>query len=65
MEGFWKEHGPYLVRNAASGVAPNPLGLTKLAHMLYLEHPVGVGFSYAENKADYLEATLFSSCPLD
>ena len=40
MEGFWKEHGPYLVRNGAPGVARNPLSLTKLAHVLYLEHPV-------------------------
>lgn len=55
-EGFWMEHGPYLVSNTVAGVVKNPFSWSRLASVLYLEHPVGVGFSYSENAADYAAA---------
>eukprot|EP00928_Gymnodinium_smaydae_P083175 TRINITY_DN66423_c0_g1_i1.p1 TRINITY_DN66423_c0_g1~~TRINITY_DN66423_c0_g1_i1.p1 ORF type:complete len:518 (-),score=31.33 TRINITY_DN66423_c0_g1_i1:218-1771(-) len=53
MEGFWKEHGPYSVRNRESGVFPNPLAWNQHANVLYIDHPVGVGFSYSDDASDY------------
>jgi len=52
-EGLWMEHGPFQVSNSRPGVQPNPYSWNRAANMLYLEHPVGVGFSYSEHPDDY------------
>eukprot|EP00928_Gymnodinium_smaydae_P005512 TRINITY_DN11876_c0_g2_i1.p1 TRINITY_DN11876_c0_g2~~TRINITY_DN11876_c0_g2_i1.p1 ORF type:complete len:539 (-),score=37.56 TRINITY_DN11876_c0_g2_i1:357-1919(-) len=52
-EGLWMEHGPYKVNGRLVGVEPNPYSWNRFANVLYLEHPVGVGFSYSENASDY------------
>jgi len=43
--GMLQEHGPLLV-NATGGLMHNPYAWTKQAHLLILESPGGVGYSY-------------------
>lgn len=54
LEGLIYEHGPFRV----SSTDPNRLvrfrhSWSKLANVIYLETPVGVGFSYSDDPADY------------
>ena len=51
--GFLAENGPFRPNQNGTGLVPNPLSWNSLSHMLYVEIPVGVGFSYSEDKADY------------
>ena len=52
-EGLWMEHGPYQVMNEAPGIRRAPYSWNRVANMLYVEHPVGVGFSYSDTPSDY------------
>eukprot|EP00971_Amphidinium_carterae_P275296 5462209-Amphidinium_carterae.1 len=52
MDGLFYEHGPLLISEDGSTLVRNPYSWTKLATMLYLEAPVGVGYSYSENATD-------------
>ena len=45
--GFLTEHGPFNVQSDGSLVR-NPFAWNRRSNMLYLEQPVGVGFSYQE-----------------
>jgi len=50
--GFMTEQGPF--RPDANGnIQPNPYAWNKIANMVFLEQPVGVGFSYSNNNNDY------------
>lgn len=56
MDGFFQENGPYMIRNPAqSGTAlrHNAYTWNRKANYLYIEHPIGVGYSYSDNPADY------------
>jgi hypothetical protein len=46
------EHGPFLAQ-ADGTLLMNSLSWNKFATMVYFEQPVGVGFSYSSNPADY------------
>lgn len=54
------ENGPFSWKGGDSGddttLVKNPYGWTRVAHMLYLESPAGVGFSYSNTPSDYLNA---------
>lgn len=47
MLAFSQENGPYFVDNVKSTCTENPYSWTKNFTMVWLEHPVGVGFSMA------------------
>ena len=50
--GFMTEQGPF--RPDINGdLQQNPYAWNKIANMVFLEQPVGVGFSYSNNKDDY------------
>eukprot|EP01006_Ploeotia_vitrea_P013418 TRINITY_DN35136_c0_g1_i1.p1 TRINITY_DN35136_c0_g1~~TRINITY_DN35136_c0_g1_i1.p1 ORF type:complete len:460 (-),score=60.53 TRINITY_DN35136_c0_g1_i1:63-1442(-) len=50
--GFWSEMGPFKL-NKTGQIHDNPYSWNKVANMLYVEAPSGVGFSYSENRAHY------------
>ena len=50
--GFWTEHGPFRLSEAAEPVPElYEYSWNRNASMLYIEAPVGVGFSWAEDPA--------------
>ncbi|KAM9296705.1 lysosomal protective protein-like [Gastrophryne carolinensis] len=50
LSGFLSGHGPFLVQEDGSTLKYNQYAWNKVANMLYLESPAGVGFSYSEDK---------------
>ncbi|KAG4120534.1 hypothetical protein ERO13_D11G149200v2 [Gossypium hirsutum] len=58
FDGFVYEHGPFNFEAAkANESLPqlhlNPYSWSKVSNIIYLDSPVGVGFSYSKNKSDY------------
>lgn len=49
--GFLTELGPYLM-NATGGLMENPYAWTKLANVVVIESPIGVGYSYCANQVN-------------
>jgi carboxypeptidase C (cathepsin A) len=54
MEGFLNELGPYTVDDETGGLRHNPFAWNQKANYLFIEHPVGVGFSYTDKDRAYL-----------
>lgn len=52
LVGFGAEHGPFYF-SADGKVSPNNYSWNKLANILYVEQPAGVGFSYSGRTDDY------------
>ncbi|XP_068120591.1 lysosomal protective protein-like [Hyperolius riggenbachi] len=50
LAGFLAGHGPFLVQEDGSTLKYNQYSWNKIANMLYLESPAGVGFSYSDDK---------------
>ena len=50
--GFMTEQGPFRP-NIDGNLEKNPYAWNKIANMVFLEQPVGVGFSYSNNEDDY------------
>ncbi|UMM21189.1 hypothetical protein L5515_002980 [Caenorhabditis briggsae] len=46
MEGLFIEMGPFRVRNNGEQVVRNPWTWNRIANIIYLDAPAGVGFSY-------------------
>ncbi|CAM9750410.1 unnamed protein product, partial [Hapterophycus canaliculatus] len=53
MLGLLTEHGPFQVRDGGKTLVDNDYSWNKLANMLYVEIPSGVGFSYSDTASDY------------
>ncbi|ESQ29337.1 hypothetical protein EUTSA_v10023439mg [Eutrema salsugineum] len=51
--GTTQEIGPFLVDNEGHTIKFNPYAWNKEANLLFLESPVGVGFSYSNTSSDY------------
>lgn len=50
MEGVLSEHGPFNLDNDDGTMTRNPYAWTRVANMLYVEQPLGVGFSFADTE---------------
>ncbi|KAK3090002.1 hypothetical protein FSP39_008377 [Pinctada imbricata] len=48
MVGLLLEHGPFKLQADGNRLEMNPFSWNKVANMLYLEAPVGVGYSYTD-----------------
>jgi len=55
LDGFFYEQGPLHFEGPTSNVSlvQNPWAWTKIANMIFLEAPAGVGFSYSDTQSDY------------
>jgi carboxypeptidase C (cathepsin A) len=55
LDGWSYEHGPFRINATESGTSLYRFDYTwaGLANMLYIEAPVGVGFSYSDDTSDY------------
>uniref|UniRef100_A0A2N9I9N0 Carboxypeptidase n=1 Tax=Fagus sylvatica TaxID=28930 RepID=A0A2N9I9N0_FAGSY len=51
--GATQEIGPFIVDTDGNGLKSNPYSWNTKANMLFLESPVGVGFSYSNTTSDY------------
>jgi len=47
MEGMLHEHGPYQIQPDGKTIKLNPYSWNKVANVLYIEAPAGVGYSYS------------------
>jgi len=52
--GLTYENGPFRLHNSDGTTHMNPHAWTKHANMLYIDNPVGAGFSYVEDSDDYI-----------
>lgn len=52
LDGFFYEHGPFEIESDYSTLSLRPYRWNSMVNMLYIEAPVGVGFSYSSNE-DY------------
>ncbi|KAG6853470.1 hypothetical protein C0991_004144 [Blastosporella zonata] len=50
MIGLFQEHGPCRITNDSSSVTLNPYSWNNEANVLYIDQPVGVGFSHGDLK---------------
>lgn len=53
LGGFLSEQGPFRVVKGGDALERNDFAWSRLANMVFIEQPVGVGFSTANGKIDY------------
>uniref|UniRef100_UPI0037E8CCBF lysosomal protective protein n=1 Tax=Semicossyphus pulcher TaxID=241346 RepID=UPI0037E8CCBF len=50
LDGFLSENGPFHVNDDGATLYENKLSWNKIANLLYLESPAGVGYSYSDDQ---------------
>eukprot|EP01135_Chromosphaera_perkinsii_P011173 Nk52_evm20s2355 gene=Nk52_evmTU20s2355 len=55
--GFFMSHGPVKLFKDNQTLYRNPQSWNKIANVLFLDNPVGVGFSYSGVETDYMNIT--------
>ncbi|KAL4613652.1 lysosomal protective protein-like isoform X1 [Arapaima gigas] len=50
LDGFLSENGPFHVKDDGTTLYENEFSWNKVANVLYLESPAGVGFSYSDDQ---------------
>ncbi|XP_074523193.1 lysosomal protective protein [Halichoeres trimaculatus] len=50
LEGFLSENGPFHVKDNGDTLYENKFSWNKIANLLYLESPAGVGYSYSDDQ---------------
>ncbi|XP_031702447.1 lysosomal protective protein [Anarrhichthys ocellatus] len=50
LDGFLSENGPFHVNDNGATLYENTFSWNKIANVLYLESPAGVGYSYSDDK---------------
>ncbi|XP_028257763.1 lysosomal protective protein [Parambassis ranga] len=50
LDGFLSENGPFHVNDNGATLYENTFSWNKIANMLYIESPAGVGFSYSDDQ---------------
>ena len=53
LMGYFSENGPLFVNDDGKTLRRNPSSWNRLANMLYIEAPAGVGFSSSDSEKDY------------
>ena len=51
LDGFFYEHGPWVLSDDGKTLSVREYRWNRLANMLYIEAPAGVGFSYSDTKS--------------
>lgn len=62
MLGMFQENGPFTIDTEGLGIiAENPHPWNARANVIYLEQPVGVGFSFGNATTDYIHSDMSQS----
>lgn len=52
MEGLFNENGPFVMGYKGKSLTINEYSWNRVASTLYIEYPIGVGFSYRYGDGD-------------
>jgi carboxypeptidase C (cathepsin A) len=55
LDGFFYEHGPFEIESDYTTLSLRPYRWSSMVNMLYIESPVGVGFSYSSTNSYKLD----------